>query len=78
MKFAHIISNAKIFFLLFLQEVNFQFNEIRASGAIALAEAVSTLPRLDKLELGGNEIGETAIEVVREKLEGKEDVLLIR
>ena len=64
--------------MFYVQEVNLQANEIRGAGATALTEVLSGRPRLDKLDLGCNELGGEVIETIKALLDDKEDILGVR
>ena len=52
----------------FLQDVQLSFNEIKPSGACAIADALANKENLVRLDLDGNEFGEDCIEQVRSEL----------
>lgn len=60
-----------------LEEMDLGFNEINGEAALAIATALANKPTMKKIELNGNSIGETNVELIRQVLEAKghEDIL---
>lgn len=58
-----------------LRDVQLSFNEIKPSGASAIADALSNKENLTRLDLDGNEFGEGTIETIRSDLADKADIL---
>lgn len=60
-----------------LEEINLGYNEMNGEAALAIATALANKPTMKRLELNGNSIGETNVELIKQVLEAKghEDIL---